>query len=206
MTVYKPTAEEIKQILDDHRKWLYGSGGKRAIDTPAILTSVDLTNADLRGADLSSAVLRGAILTSADLTGADLTSADLRGADLTSAIGSQLVLARTEIVPREGEIYGWKKCYGPMCESRIVKLRIPAEARRSNALGRKCRAEFADVLSIESVDAKTKYETAISIHDSSFEYALGKRVQCREWNTNRLHECSGGIHFYLTREEAEAHY
>ena len=49
----------------------------------------------------------------------------------------------TNIVP-EGELVGWKKLW----EGKIARLRIPAEAKRSNATGRKCRAEFAVVLDI----------------------------------------------------------
>ena len=58
--------EELKEILDLHRKWLFNiDGGKRA---------------DLSSADLSSANLRYADLRSADLSSANLSSADLRSA------------------------------------------------------------------------------------------------------------------------------
>jgi hypothetical protein len=30
-------------------------------------------------------------------------------------------------------------------------------------------------------------------------------VRCDTWNEDRWTECGGGIHFYLTREEAAAH-
>ena len=67
----KYTVEELKEILELHRKWRYGEhGGSRA---------------DLRGADLCEADLRGANLCEADLRGADLRGADLRGADLRGA-------------------------------------------------------------------------------------------------------------------------
>jgi hypothetical protein len=68
--------QELKNVLDLHRKWVMGEeGGSRA----------DLRSADLGGADLRSADLRSADLRSADLGGADLRSANLRGADLRSA-------------------------------------------------------------------------------------------------------------------------
>ena len=67
------TSEEIKKVLDLHKKWLNDEeGGERA----------DLRDADLRDADLRGADLRGADLRWADLRGADLSRADLRGADL----------------------------------------------------------------------------------------------------------------------------
>ena len=71
------TSEEIKEVLDLHKKWLNEQGGERAD-----LCWADLSGADLRGADLSGADLRGADLSGADLRGADLSGADLSGADL----------------------------------------------------------------------------------------------------------------------------
>lgn len=66
------TKEELKKILDEHKKWLDGTGGKRA----------NLQDADLRYADLRYADLRDADLRYANLQGADLRDADLRDADL----------------------------------------------------------------------------------------------------------------------------
>jgi hypothetical protein len=75
MTTY--AADDLKRILELHRKWYYGEeGGTRA----------DLTGADLTDADLTGAVLTRADLTRADLTRADLTRADLTDADLTDAV------------------------------------------------------------------------------------------------------------------------
>ena len=92
----------------------------------------------LRSADLSSADLR-----SADLSSADLSAADLRGADLSDANLSELTVAQTSILPDEGDIIGWKKAITLDGAPIIVKLLIPADAQRSNATGRKCRASTA---------------------------------------------------------------
>jgi len=74
-------ANEIKDILDLHRKWLYSEdGGERAN-----LYGADLRGADLRGANLYGADLRGADLYGADLYGANLYGANLYGADLSDA-------------------------------------------------------------------------------------------------------------------------
>ena len=81
----------------------------------------------------------------------------------------------------------------------IVKLLIPAEAKRSNATGRKCRAEFADVLEIIG-GKKGK-----SDKDNEFIYEVGKRMIPSGFDLNRWEECSTGIHFFITREEAEAY-
>ena len=125
--------------------------------------------------------------------------ADLSGANLYEAKNGDLVKAQTVIVP-EGDIIGWKKCL----DNVIVKLLIPKEAKRSNATGRKCRAEYVEVLDlIYGNDKRKKVEKAISSHDKKTEYKKGETVKCDKWDEERFNECSGGIHFFITREEAE---
>ena len=100
---------------------------------------------------------------------------------------------QTRILP-EGSIIGWKKCQNGI----IVKLRIPESAERSHAFGRKCRAEFADVLEIFGADM------AISKYDNKTTYEVGKRMLPDNFDDDFTQECSSGIHFFITRAEAEA--
>ena len=158
------------------------------------------SGANLRGANLRGANLRGANLYGADLYGADLRGANLYGANLRGAKNADLPRAQTLIVP-DGSIIGWKKCLNGL----IVKLRIPEEAKRSNATGRKCRAEFADVLEIiDMTDKRRKPTEAVSVYDNSFIYRIGERVSPKnKWSDDRFEECAAGIHFYITQIEAE---
>ena len=94
----KITADELKIILANHKKWLSGYEGARAD-----LRGADLRGADLRGADLRDADLTGAVLTGAVLTDAVLRGAILRDADLTGATGLLKIMG----VEREN-IY-WKR-------------------------------------------------------------------------------------------------
>ena len=171
---------------------LSGADLSRANLSRANLSRADLSGADLYGADLSCADLPGANLYGADLYGADLSRADLSGADLSGAKNADLVIAQTQILP-EGSLIGWKKCSGGV----IVKLCIPEEAKRSHAFGRKCRAEFADVL--EVFDG----EFGVSQHDGKTEYRVGTRVFPDSFSDDWQKECAPGIHFFITREEAE---
>ena len=85
------TSEEIKKVLDLHKKWLNDEeGGGRANLSGADLRGADLCGANLRvanlrGADLCGANLRVANLSEADLCGANLRVADLRDANLRGA-------------------------------------------------------------------------------------------------------------------------
>lgn len=168
-------------------------------DTATLCELAQSNKADLRDADLSSANLRDADLRDANLRDADLRGANLSGANLSEAYlrGAMnipaLAASKLNICP-EGELIVWKKC---LCGT-LVKLRIPAEAKRSNATGRKCRAEFADVLEISGGLSEVTSE-----HGGI--YRVGERIHPDSWDSDRWTECSHGIHFFLTREEAEAY-
>jgi hypothetical protein len=160
----------------------------------ANLYGADLSDADLRGADLRGADLRGANLYGADLRGANLYGADLSDADLRGAKNiPAYVIAVTSITP-EGDLIGYKKAGGS-----VVTLKIPAKAKRSNATGRKCRAEYAKVLAIS-----TGKKCVRSTHGGV--YRVGRVVRPDKWDKDRWNECSHGIHFFLTRYEAKQWY
>ena len=163
----------------------------RAAVIEAVRSAADLGDADLRGANLGDADLRGAYLGDADLRGANL-----RGANLSDAKNAALVQAQTSICP-DGDLIGWKRCRGSV----IVKLRIPADAKRSNATGRKCRAEYAEVLEILDNTGEPT-EVAYSQHDE-FAYRVGETVRPDRFDEDRWNECAPGIHYFITREEAE---
>ena len=128
----------------------------------------------------------------AALWGADLRGANLNGANLRGAINADLAMAMAVIVP-QGDLIGWKKCQNGV----FVKLRIPADSARSNAAGRKCRCHHAEVLEVIGG------AIGESFHSPNVKYTVGALVTCHEWDTDRWNECSGGIHFFITREEAE---
>lgn len=205
--------DNIEAILKEH-----GYDCLRGAD----LRGAYLRHADLRGADLRHASLHGAYLMHADLRDADLCDADLRdaalyradlrgadlyGADLHRAYGVQLSIAKISILPDEGDIIGWKKAWTdnempptPV----IVKLLIPADAQRSNATGRKCRASTARVLDLQDKQGNSlpPDTTAYSSYDTDFTYKKGETVHVENFDTNRWNECAPGIHFFITRIEA----
>ncbi|GAA4391517.1 pentapeptide repeat-containing protein [Tsukamurella soli] len=180
---------------------LYGANLRGANLRGADLYGADLCEADLRGANLYGANLYGANLCEADLRGANLRGADLYGADLRGAKEiPALAAAQTVVAPESGSVEGWKKAL----DNRIVHLRIPKDAARSNATGRKCRASKAKVLAIFNADGSPA-EEAFSRHDPRFRYEVGKTVKPDNgFDADRWNECASGIHFFVTRAEAEA--
>jgi hypothetical protein len=198
---------------------LAGANLTRADLRWANLTGADLTGADLTGAILTGANLREAILTEADLSRAILTGADLRWANLAEANladadlrGAILSLANLaganlagatlpdfQVVPAEGSFVAYKK----LKDGLIATLQIPAKAKRTSSLvGRKCRAEFAKVVKIETMDGK-KVKTGTSMHDGETKYVVGKVVRADKYDDDIRIECTGGIHFFMTKKEAK---
>jgi len=202
-----PTASEWRDILEKHAAWLSGKAGgsradlsranlSRANLSGANLSRANLSRADLCGANLSGANLYGADLSGADLYGANLSGANMSRADMSRAKNAALAIAQTRILP-EGDLIVWKKCHNGV----LVKLLIPASAKRSHAFGRKCRAEYADVL--EVIGAEVGVSDGAG-YGPRTEYRIGQRVTPDSWDDNWIEECSHGIHFFITRAEAEA--
>ena len=161
----------------------------------ANLSGADLYQADLSGANLSGANLSGANLSGANLYQADLSEADLSGANLRKAKNLNFPIA----CPEEGSFIGFKKCQ----DGKIVKLKIPVDALRCSATGRKCRCSKAKVLSITNIDGTdANVGMAISKYDRNFIYKVGETIEVPNFNTDRWDECSTGIHFFITRQEA----
>jgi len=156
----------------------------------AYLQEADLQEADLRGADL-----QGADLQEADLRGADLRGADLRGAD--NKIIKQ-IKANNCSIPMEGAFIAYKKASG-----NLIKLLVPEKAKRTWCIAsRKCRAEYVDVIEIINSAGK-KEKSAIANHDGKTDYVVGKRTKANSFNDSIFEECTNGIHFFITKEEAE---
>jgi len=164
----------------------------------ADLRGPNLSGADLRWADLSGADLRGADLRGADLRWADLSGADLRGADLS---GAKAIPHVPIVCPTHGEFIGWKKARAFNGRPVLVQLRIPEQAKRTSATGRKCRCDKAIVVGIEYMDGST-CKKAYSSYDSKFEYERGKEVSVPDFCEDRFQECAAGIHFFVDKQEA----
>jgi hypothetical protein len=94
-----------------------------------------------------------------------------------------------ELLP-EGDLIVYKKLSNDI----ICKLKISSTTKRiSSLIGRKCRAESAEVLEGEGV----------SKHDSSCIYKIGQIVTADKFDDDIRVDCSHGIHFFITRKEAE---
>ena len=163
----------------------------------ANLSYADLSYADLSSANLRSADLRSANLRSANLRYANLSSANLRYADLRSA-DLKKIKHLYQIIPEEGSFIGWKKC----SNSCLVKIEIPSKAKRHNVLGgRKCRASYIKTIAIYTRHGN-EIKECNGMHDIKTIYKVGRLTKPNKYDPNPLVECSHGIHFFVTKQEA----
>ena len=132
---------------------------------------------------------------------ANLSGANLSRANLYGAKNLEQVDAITRILP-DGDLIVWKQARTKDGVKAIIQLKIPAAAKRSNATGRKCRAEYAKDMK-HFVDGKETKQKLYSDHDNSFVYEVGKIIRPDGFDENRWEECSSGVHFFITRWEAE---
>ena len=158
------------------------------------LEGADLRRANLKGANLKGANLKGAVLRRADLKGADLRRATLEGAYLQGANLEGATLPHFSIVPEEGGFYAWKKT-----SKGVIKIYVPADAKRCNSLvSRKCRASKIKVISGEGIGGSSPNRTRRAIL-----YLKGTTVESDKWDDDIRVECTHGIHFFMTKKEAE---
>ena len=185
------------------RRWIdmKGISIRDVLLRDADLSRLDLRWLDLRDANLDGAILRGCTLYGADLTGASLRGADLTGADLRNAkldganmygsVGFYLQC------PETGAFIGWKRV-----RNHIIKLQITEMALRSSATGRKCRCSEALVLSIDD----GALQEVINYNFFRTVYKVGEVVRPDRFDRCRWEECTNGIHFFITRKEAEEYW
>lgn len=134
----------------------------------------------------------------ADLSGANLFGANLSGAKNVDKVFWDICTAFYQLqCPEYGAYTAYKKAGGL-----IVELEIPADALRSSATTRKCRASKAKVISITDVYGNPAGEQVKSDHDRNFVYAVGQTVEVPNFDENRWNECAPGIHHFITRDEA----
>lgn len=101
------------------------------------------------------------------------------------------------LIKHNSNSIGFKKC-----GDKIVELQITEDAKRSSSTSRKCRCSKAKVLSITSIDGKKEITEAASDYDANFTYQVGEMIEVENFDDNRWNECSTGIHFFITRDEA----
>ena len=136
--------------------------------------------------------MRGAKLDGVNLYGANLRWAKLEGADLEEAKLDPEFIESRQIVPKEGSFRAWKKT-----TKGVIRIEIPADAERVSALkSRKCRASKIKVIFGKGCGGTGPQYGSLT-------YDRGEVVEADSFNGDAREECTNGIHFFMTKKEAE---
>ena len=166
-----------------------------------LLDDCNLQNANLKNANLDRASLRRANLTYADIRGAKLYAAVLENSILDNIIFDDNTKNFRIHCPEKGAFIAYKKGLNNL----IVKLLIPSDARRVSSTMNCCRCDKAKVLEIKNFEGTKFFDEAWSTVAEGFCYKLGEWVYAENFNEDRWYDSTGGIHFWMTEDEAKAY-
>ena len=144
----------------------------------------------------SNAYLRYANLSNANLSNADLSNANLSNADLSNADLSNAEKIRKGVII-DKPVRVFKKCI----KNNIVELELLKGSIVFSINNKKCRTNKAKVISINGKCEKGL--KCCSSYNNKFIYEVGKTVEVKDFDLMYNVECSSGIHFFWTKEEAE---
>ena len=189
----------------------------------AIFDHSQITNCDFTQANLFESHFRDITITSSKFFSANLTKAffididcdQMENANFENAcIKDATNVKYPMICPEEGSFVAWKKAIWKKDlnkrEEVLIKLQIPAKAKRCSGTGRKCRASAVKVLGFYDMNDNQLPDdiTVRAWYRDDFIYTVGKTVKSLalgkpEFNSDRWEECSAGIHFFITKQEAK---
>ena len=179
-------------------------------------SNVDFRNTYFNNADFNGADFFRTYFCNTDFNGAHFNSTDFSGINFSDADFNNTAIDWNCIFKNADECTAFLNLQCPeagsfiaykMARNCLIKLEIPADALRSSATTRKCRASKAKVLEIADENGK-KIKSTCSDRTSQFIYEVGKTVYSRDddgniaFDENRWNECSTGIHFFITKQEA----
>ena len=158
----------------------------------------NFTDADMVGANLFKANFSKSKFVRTNICRANFAGANLLAAKFIAVLYNEHTAFFALQCPEEGPFIGFKKA-----RHKIIKLLITEDAKRSSATSRKCRCSKAKVLSITEIDgSESELKSITSDYDETFVYTIGEEVNVPDFDENRWRECSTGIHFFMTRDEA----
>ena len=185
---------------------------EKAIRQGVNLSYANLKNTNLKFANLSytnisfTYYFAFANLNGTNLTNANLTNVDLVFTDLSTAILDN-VKGLNGQCPKEGSFIGWKKCcyftpyfnYDPY----IVKLEIPADAKRSLCTSIKCKCDKAKVIEIQNLDGtKADIDEVQLRYKPNFKYKVGEIIEVSDFDEIYQKKYASVIYFFMNRGNA----
>ncbi len=180
---------------------LDGANFEDSIVENALFDGCSMKGASFKNAKMVTASFRYCDMRECNIEGANLYGAVLEFAKLDGIVSNDDTKWFRLHCPETGAFLAYKKCVN----DRMVQLLVPADAKRTSATLRSCRCNKAKVLTIKSFDFTENFDEAWSLVDEDFVYKRGEWVEVKDFNEDRWQDSTTGIHFWMTRAEAEAY-
>lgn len=168
----------------------------------SVFKFVDLRRCNLERSDMTTSDFMDTNFTRANLKDAKLNGCNFYAVcDLDKSEGKNNYIEGKVLTDN---IIGYKKCRNDI----IVTLEIPRGAIVFSINGTKCRTNKVKVIAIDGADraySKRSIYSKHSITNCYMSYYVGDEITIYDFDCKYNEECSEGIHFFLTREEAEAY-
>lgn len=229
-TMRKTIEEAVKQGISLKNAYLSHCDLSNLVLNNVNLSHADLSFCNLQNIKLTNVDLQRSTLLYSDLSNGILDNVNLSYAVLANTICSMATFERVNFYysnchyasmadskfidvkgvndqcPKEGSFIGWKKCFDrnnkTFC---VVKLEIPADAKRCSGTTNKCRCSKAKVLEIQNLDGTIADTTVVcsSFYNSNIvHYKINEIIYPNWFDDYFWNECSNGIHFFMNRDEA----
>lgn len=159
----------------------------------ALFLSANLTEASFEGADVAEASFAQANLSNASLEDAQ----NIITAEFDNTVGIYTVC------PTHGSFTGWTIVENEEQEF-IAMLSIPAYARRNSGTTRKCRADTAVVVDIQSLEGEHVAALVTKLKYRNIKFTVGESVHDNHFEADRFKVSSTDLYFWISKEEALA--
>lgn len=154
-------------------------------------------------ANLTEASFEGAYLDCASFVQANLTEASLEDAQNIDLAEFDNTVGIYPVCPTHGSFTGWTIVENEEQEF-IAMLSIPAYARRNSGTTRKCRADTAVVVDIQSLEGEHVAALVTKLKYRNIKFTVGESVHDNHFETDRFKVSSTDLYFWISKEEALA--
>lgn len=192
----------------------------RTIFNDTVFNNCSMDNIDFLGAVISSCQFKDCGINRSNFSSSYIGSTEINDCDFTGCDFSETTFWNMYSdcqdmmpfvplkCPETGSFIGYKKALVDMNLDGeytwvIVKLRITEDAKRTSGFSRKCRCSKAEVLEITKPNGAPVDRPAFSLYNHDFTYKVGDIITEETFCEYRYRECAKGIHFFITRKEAE---
>lgn len=198
---------EYEKILRKRAISIYNYDLSNLLIENKCLNKISFVNCNLSGSKFINCSFKNGNFCNCNLSNVNLETSNIKKCNFHKNILDNIIMPNYPMAcPEYGSFVGYKKVvdFNDFTKHYILKLRIPADAKRSSATDKLCRCNKAEVLNIQNLDGSSvdNILTARNICNYKFIYKIGEIVEEPNFNECRWEEYTSGIHFFINREDA----